>query len=165
MYRRLFFICPTDNLETLINKNFRQENYFLTSLGNSVTFDIVLVGHIKDLILKKNIQQITFVLSDDNLILSNDKRSQELLQIDRIANLNNQIVIQQRYSEPLWLTRNDKLLIFSYHLRNKIRELYQGLSSLNLIQLNIGAKVYHRKKNVFRDIPYDLICLDRFNLN
>ncbi len=165
MYRQLFFICPTDNLETLVNKTFKQENYFFTSLGNSMVFDIVVVGHIKDLIINKNIQEITFILSDDNLILSSNKRSQDILKIKRLANFNNQIVKQQSYSESLWLSRNNKSLILSYHLRNKIRELHQGLNSLFIKQLKINAKIYNREKNVFKDIPIDLICLESFNLN
>ena len=39
MQKRLFFICPTDNLEKAINFKFKQENYFLTSLGNSFEFN------------------------------------------------------------------------------------------------------------------------------
>jgi len=82
-----------------------------------------------------------------------------------LTNFNSQIVKQQRYSEALWLTRNNKSLILSYHLRNKIKELQQGLSSLHLKQLKISAKVYNRKENVFKDIPFDLICIESFNLN
>ena len=113
---------------------------------------------------KKNIQEITFILSNKNVILTNDK-SYDISQIDRLTNLNNQIVKQQKYSETLWLNGGNISLKLSYHIRNKIKELKFGLNSLFLGDLKINGKIYNREKMVFNDIYTELICLESFNLN
>ncbi len=66
MQKHLYFICPTDYLETVIEASFLEENYFLTSLGNSLRLDSETLGEINGFIESKNINEITFVLSEDN---------------------------------------------------------------------------------------------------
>ena len=39
MSNNLYFICPTDNLESIINSTFNEEKYYVTSLANSITFN------------------------------------------------------------------------------------------------------------------------------
>lgn len=56
MQKHLYFICPTDHLETVINNTFKQENYYCNSLGNSIKFDSEMVGQINVLIETKNIR-------------------------------------------------------------------------------------------------------------
>ena len=63
--RKLYFVCPTDCLERTLDKN-RQENYYVTSLGNSVIFSEEMVEKINSFIESKGIKEITFVLSNNN---------------------------------------------------------------------------------------------------
>ena len=66
MSRHLYFVCPTDNLEKLIEEKYPQENYYLTSLGNSIKFSNDFIVEINGLIEAKGIEKVTFVLSKNN---------------------------------------------------------------------------------------------------
>ena len=84
MQKHLFFVCPTDNLESVINFKFKHENYFLTSLGNSFEFNKdnvneinidlqpYLLNLLRNTFLKienENIKNIRFIVSSsENLI-------------------------------------------------------------------------------------------------
>ena len=48
MLKHLYFICPTDFLEGVIENVFKQINYYYTSLGNSITFDKDSVKQLKN---------------------------------------------------------------------------------------------------------------------
>jgi len=61
MQKCFYFICPTDCLEYTINKRFKKENYFYTSLDNSFVYDASK---------KHSIREIFFVLSLDNKIVA-----------------------------------------------------------------------------------------------
>ncbi|MGB2128231.1 MAG: hypothetical protein ACPHXR_02020 [Flavicella sp.] len=52
-----------------MSKNFHQENYFVTFLGNSIHFDVAFMPAINMLIEKKNIGENTFVLSNSNKMI------------------------------------------------------------------------------------------------
>ena len=69
MQKCFFLICPTDYLENAINKTFRSQNYFYTSLGNSFIYDDKTMKYIKQIVKKHNIQKFCFVLSIDNKIV------------------------------------------------------------------------------------------------
>ncbi len=82
MRKHLYFICPTDRLEAVINARFKQENYYWTSLGNSVSFDNERVGEINALMETKSITGITFVLSDDNCMFLDALKDREFSSIN-----------------------------------------------------------------------------------
>ena len=63
MGKHLYFVCPTDNLETVIENHFQNKNYFLSSLGNSLGFSFEVVEEINSLIENKGITEINFVLA------------------------------------------------------------------------------------------------------
>ncbi len=69
MEKCLFFVCPTDYLESTISKSFHFENYFYSTLGNSIRFTDIELLEIKKLIDRAQIDQIYFVLSLDNKIV------------------------------------------------------------------------------------------------
>ena len=75
MLKHLYFTCPTDHLETTINKSFEHENYFLSTLGNSVSFSSEFVNEISSFIKANSINKITFILSDNNRIIRDDAKS------------------------------------------------------------------------------------------
>ena len=65
MKKCLYFICPTDCLESTIQSTFHQENFFYSSLGNSVNFNECELNQAKQLICDKGIREISFILADD----------------------------------------------------------------------------------------------------
>lgn len=162
MQKHLYFICPTDHLEATINRVSKQEVYYYTSLGNSVTLDVDTVRRIKELIVIKNIEKISFVLSYDNSVLIDAMKRQHSPEIKGLNDFYNRITKQKDHVKTLWQTPNNQHLILSYYLKNKIDQLRK---SLLIDQLNISGKIYDRRKNIFNDIYADLLCLESFNLN
>ncbi|MDN5213216.1 hypothetical protein QQ020_14200 [Fulvivirgaceae bacterium BMA12] len=158
MQKHLYFICPTDHLEPIINSTFKQENYYFTSLGNSIVFDTNMVSQLKELLQTKNIQDISFVLSDNNRIVSDALGKQAFSGITGLSNFYNQITRQRENSEEVWQTYNHQFLILSHHLNDKIKELKLCLKQLSVDPPKINGKIYNRHQEVFSDIYSDLIC-------
>lgn len=156
MPKRLFFICPTDCLEPVINRVFKDENYFCTSLGNSIAFDKDVIEKLEELIFSKDIREISFVLSSDNRIVLDALGNQDFSEVKGLNNFYNQIKRVGKYSEVPTL---------SYHLNRKIKELKLGLDGLFFDQLIISGKIYNRQENIFNDIYSDLISVEYFSLN
>ena len=77
MPKHLYFICPTDHLETVINRHYNEENYFISSLGNSIDFNKQFTAYLCDLVEAKGITEISFVLAQDNTLF-NDPRKNKL---------------------------------------------------------------------------------------
>ena len=77
MQKNLYFLCPSENLEAVIEKSFPQENYFLSSLGNSISFSDDFILDINSLIESKGIGKITFILSNNNRFILDAMKNQE----------------------------------------------------------------------------------------
>ena len=165
MNSHLYFICPTDNLELEINKTFRYQNLFYTSLGNSVVFDKDIINEIEQLILKHAVQEISFVLSMTNLIISDALKNQDFAASCGLNGFYRQVLRQEGYSEVLGTKNNRRFTVLSYHLNNKIRELRQQLNEAKIGHLNIGGKIYNARENVFLAIYSHLICTEYISIN
>lgn len=165
MQKHLYFICPTDHLEPVINNTFKQENYYFTSLGNSIAFDTSMVWQLNELLQSKNIRDISFVLSDNNRIVSDALEKQDFSEITGLSNFYNQITRQKEYFKGVWQTYNRQFLILSYHLNDKIKELRLGLKCLSIDPLKISGKIFNRHEEVFSDIYSDLICREYISVN
>ena len=162
---KLYFICPTDSLEPIINDTFTSGSYYYTSLGNSITFDKHVMRQIKKLIRTKKIQEIYFVLSNDNRILLDALGNQNFSDITGLNDFYTQIIQQKKDSETSWQGQNHQSLILSNHLNNKIKELKLELSGSMADRLKIGGKIYHKKENIFSDTYHNLIAMECFSLN
>jgi len=165
MKRLLHFICPTDCLETVINGKFRQENYYYSSLGNSVSFNKKVLKETRKLICEKNIREISFVLSSDNRIVMDAYGNQDFSDIKGLNKFYNKVIEQKEQVETLWQTWNLNSLILSYYLNDKIKELREGLQDMSDNQFKISGKIYDKQQNVFKEIYPDLICIDYSNFN
>ncbi len=165
MHSHLYFICPTDHLEPVINNTFQRENYFLTSLGNSITFDIEMTLWLSEFLRTRHIDSITFVLSEDNRIVQNEPNNKSLSGISGIRDFHKQIARQQKSTEERWQSYNDRLMTLSYHLNSKIKQLRQELASLSMESVRITGKIYRRNPRGFRHIYPDLICADNVCVN
>lgn len=165
MQKHLYFICPTDHLETIIHSTFSQENYYYTSLGNSITFDTELVRQLQELLVEKDIREISFILSDDNRIISDALGNHDFSKISGLDNFYCEIIRQKEFSEELWQSCNLRFLILSNYLNTRIKELKLRLKTLPTDQVKINGKVYSRQTKIFSDIYVDLICRECFSLN
>lgn len=165
MQAHLYFICPTDFLEPVINRSFKQINYYYTSLGNSIAFDSKTIHYLKDLIGKYHIKEISLVLSENNPIARDALTKKSYSKILDLDGLYNEIIVQKRYSDRIWQNYNCPYLILSHYLNKKIGELRFHLDNISGNQLEIHGKIYSEKENVFKDIYSNLICIDYFSLN
>lgn len=165
MNKALFLLCPTDCLETTVNNTFEYENYFYTSLGNSFALDSKTLISIKEFIIKHNIKQIHFVLSNDNPIISDALEGQFFSEMTGLKKLYEEIKIQKENSEILWSTLDNQFLILSYFLNVKIKELQIKLSYILDYFVEISGKIYNRQEDRFIQIQSALTCLEKQHLN
>lgn len=165
MHRTLFLLCPTDYLESTINREFNQENYFYSSLGNSFVMDSETLESIKALIKKHRIQEINFVLSSNNKIIVDALGEQFFSDVKGLKTFYDEVILQRERSEFLWQTNNHQFSILSYFLNNKIKELKLALSDLTNDSIKIRGKIYNNDKNIFRNIYSNLICIEKHFLN
>ncbi|WP_420574211.1 hypothetical protein [Kordia sp.] len=165
MNKTLFLLCPTDCLETTINNTYESKNYFYTSLGNSFVVDNSTIKSIKELILKQNIKNIYFVLSNDNKIILDALESQSFSENIGLKNFYSEIIKQKETSEVMWLITNNRHLIISYFLNHKIKELQLELDKLSLNSIKIRGKIYDRHETAFKNIYSSLTCLESHCLN
>ncbi len=165
MSKHLYFICPTDHLEPIINKTSHHENYFFTSLGNSLTFDYVNIQPIIELIKSKNISHITFVLSNANRIVSDALEKQDFTDITSLENFYDQITRQNSQAATLWHGYDHQLLVLSFYLNHKIKELKTWLNQSIRDSLTINAKVYNRRDANFNDVYPECINVDFVSVN
>ncbi|MEM7373681.1 MAG: hypothetical protein AAF587_33970 [Bacteroidota bacterium] len=161
----LFFICPTDFLESIIDSTSGQEKYYFSSLGNSVAFDANAIEEIKKIITEKGIREISFVLANDNCIVSDALGNQEFSEIIGLHRFYHALNKNKKRTDVSWRRSNRKHLLLSYHLNNKIKDLKHGLTDLSMDQITISGKIYHREQNSFVDIYSELICFDYVSLN
>ncbi len=165
MHSHLYFICPTDHIEPIINSSFGHRSYYYTSLGNSVAFDDDTIKQIEHLVLKHNIREISFVLSNTNVIFLDALGNRNFSEISGLDNFYNEVISQKEYSAGSGLKCNRKFLVLSYYLNYKIRELWHELNYPIINQVKIIGKIYDKKRNVFDEIYSDLICRDYISLN
>jgi len=165
MQKHLFFVCPTDNLESVINFKFKHENYFLTSLGNSFEFNKDNVKEINTLIRRFKITEIIFILAENNKVIHSALNNQEFSHISGITALNREITSQKKILKKLWEPRNLSIPIISFHLINKVKELKIKMRNLSIDQLKVRAKIYRSQENIFTEIHRDLLFREQFVLN
>ena len=86
MFNKLYFICPTDNIESIINSKLNDNNFYITSLANSITFNYDFIKELHSIIESKKISEITFVLSDDHKLINDaiENKEYENYQISRL---------------------------------------------------------------------------------
>ena len=161
MRNSLFLLCPTDCLESNINKTFKRQNYFCTSLGNSFAFEAETIAHIRGLVQKHHIQEIYFVLSEDNQIVLDALGGQFFSDIRGLEEFYGEIRKQKEHSEIVWQRGLHQFSVLSYYLNKKIKELNGLLNNT----ISIHGKIYNKYEDSFNDIYSDLICIEKHSLN
>lgn len=165
MCKCLFLICPTDHLEPIIRNRFKGRHYFLTSLGNTMHFDKGTVGQVAALIEKKSINEITFVLSEDNEIVLDGLRKQQFKGIRGLNRAYKHLENSKIEVMNSWESHQQHAMILSYHLNKKIKELRRELNLIPAIQPNINGKLYSKAYNSFKSIYSELVCVNSNTLN
>ena len=95
MFNKLYFICPTDNIESIINSKLNDNNFYITSLANSITFNYDFIKELHSIIESKKISEITFVLSDDNKLINDALENKKFKNIRSLNHLNLKISSQK----------------------------------------------------------------------
>ncbi len=165
MLKHLYFVCPSDHLEPIINGRFRDRHYFLSSLGNSIVFDQGVADEVKQLILRHDITEITFVLAENNAFATSSFQSHQLMNVSGLSEVQANFSKQRRLVEEFWQTDDHQSLTISYYLNLKINELQQRLDFSGTPVHKITGKIYSRKAQEFEDIHSNLVCLDSFKMN
>ena len=164
MQKALYLLCPTDCLESVINNTYHSDNYFYTSLGNSVVFDTNISSQIQKLINTHKITHITFVLSSNNNVVNDVLSNKDLSEIKSLDAFYTQIQQQKKYTQELWLNTSNHYLL-SYYIRGKMNELQNKLKNRINHSVTISGKIYNRFDNVFENIYSKLIYLEPYRLN
>lgn len=165
MHKCLYFLCPTDCLEFIINDTFKYDNYFYTSLGNSFVFDFETLIYLKKMVEKHHIEEIYFVLSMDNIIVLDALGDQCFSKIIGLKKFYNEIEKHNKRSKVITLSGNSQLSVISYYLNKKIKLLQLQLNNLSNKSIKIKGKIYNRDQDIFTNILPDLVCLEKYHLN
>ena len=164
MHNNLFFICPTDHLEMTINDTFKDENYFYTSLGNSVSFGPDLAKQLTEIVEAKNIKKVFFMLSYDNPIVLNGMKSKLPSSYLRMKGFYSEIAKESNTTLELWERCDSRNIILTNLLRRRIEEFKACLNKTS-IDLVINGKLYLKKERIFKDINSHPISTNLYNLN
>ncbi len=166
MDNMLFLLCPTDSLQSKINTVSKCKNYFYTSLGNSFNFDDKIITEIKELIQKHTINEIYFVLSNDNKIVLDALEGQSFSEIKGLKRFYKEIEKDKMLLKILTNTENNNFSIISFYLNKKIKALKHKLED-NLVSqpVKIYGKIYNKEKKSFMNIFSNLNGLEKFRWN
>ncbi len=165
MKKCLYFICPTDFLESVIENTFHQESYFLSSLGNSIIFNENVLRHIKSLIHTIGIREVTFILSNDNRIIADALGKQFFSEIRGLEKFYKQMLIQKEHLEMSWQIQNPQFLFLSSFLNEKIEKLKHGLSDSIINEITIHSKIYIKEEDRFKNTTSSLIQTEEIIFN
>lgn len=165
MQKNLYFLCPSDNLEAVIEKRYPQENYFLSSLGNSISFSDDFILDINSLIESKGIGKITFILSNNNRFILDAMKNQEFKYIKELKEYYKTIEERKVLTIKSYKNKNFTSLITSHILKTKINELNSNLFDWIRNKISIEGKIYDPTKDMFFDVRINIIEPESLFLN
>lgn len=165
MDKHLFFVCPTDYIETEINRVFSMENYFVSSLGNSIHFNKECISGINSLILSKGVNQVSFVLSDTNKIVLDALRKVNLKDINVLNGFQDMIMTEDNYRKCIWPSADTQYSSISDYLNFKRREFKRLSQQLLINNVGVNALIYKREELDFFEVNDALFDLDECRLN
>ncbi len=126
-----------------------------------------MVEQLMELLTTKDISQVSFVLSDDNSIVSDALGNHEFCEITGLRHFYQEIARQKQRSRVLWQSHHLQFSVLSNYLNQKIKELKLALGDRCTDHLKINGKIYLTQRKAFSDIYTDWICKERssFSLN
>lgn len=157
---RLFLICPTDFLERRINSLLPGKNYFITSLGNSIGLNDVVVGQIKKLIEEKKIEEIFIILKESNNIILD---SGNLLTISGMFKLSQEVKNCQLIFKSFRPQGLERKFYISY-LLNKRKFLLTELITPDFPELRIEVRIY-KENDSLNEVFHPILSSTEIFLN
>jgi hypothetical protein len=165
MRKTLFLLCPTDQLEPIINRQAQDAPYFYASLGNSFNADPKTLQFLKTLITSHEIKAIYFVLSRDNKIVLDALGPQRFSDIKGLKRYYSHLVALQKESQLSWSSQAAQTALVSYYLNQKINTLQHAFASTAAPSVTIRGKIYDKHAHRFYPIYSDLLCIKKPYLN
>lgn len=165
MHKCLYMICPTDQLEPVINNRFKGHNYFYTTLGNTLVLDKNAIRQIAMLIQMYSIKEITFILAEDNCIVRDALNNQKFIETVGLKEAYAHLQEHRKNVQNSCHMLNYTALLLSYLLNQKIKELRAGLHGLLAAQPLINGKLFEKDSRRFKRIYSELVFADSINLN
>ena len=165
MTKRLFMICPTDYIESIIRGKFDGQKYFYSSLGNSFTVDGSCAGELIKVIESRQIQEITFVLSENNKIILDATQRQRYIDITGLRTNYRRIISQRKLPDQMWASQNGHVLFLSYYLKDQINKFRATLQDHSLHGVTINAMIYSKEDDCLRHIYPELALSDPDRVN
>ncbi|CAL2060914.1 conserved hypothetical protein [Tenacibaculum sp. 190524A05c] len=164
MQKSLYFVCPTDAMECIINHSSNSENYFYTSLGNAIQLNDKVIDSLKDLIVNKSISEVLIVISNDNRIIQDAIGNKEFSQIKGLNEIYESIEIQRNFKNVFWQSSYCQDSLLNGYLRSKIKEIQEILDKSGLNPIKVSGKIYDKGESVFTDVKH-VFPHDFFSLN
>lgn len=161
----LYFICPTDSLEAIINNEFSTSNYYYASLGNSINLNNKTINSLEELIIKNGIVEINLILANDNCIIKDALGDQHYSNITGLNEFYYQLKYQKKFLDLFWKQVKKEDLMLSFYLNNKVKELEIMMKSFFINPIKINGKIYNKQERIFKDISFDSLVGDYFSLN
>ncbi len=149
----LFLICPTDHIESVLNRTSGSKAYFYTALGASFSWDIATQQGLTALIENKNIDQVIFVTKYTNLFYKETVATENEYASFRV----NQKIIKLEKTLPNYFLKQSHpmlkvMLLASRHLHRQQQCILEtSLLGKTLKQNRICLKsfVYHPGNEAF----------------
>ena len=161
--KRLYFICPTDYIEATINQAFEGENYFLTSLGNTLVFDDYKVQEVSALIQMNEIKEVVFVLSDENRFFHETLGSNGLASIVEFSGFFREKNPKRVSSLLRKNGKSHNYILLEAYLDSKLQELNFRLKNSQIDNVEMSTMIYFKQDNSFstgRDLINQYICFN-----
>lgn len=165
MINHLFMICPTDHIEYIIHQNFYGQKYFYTSLGNSFSMGRNELSEIIQIIKKYRIEDITFIISENNKIIFDANQEQYFIGIRGLKKTYSNINSKGKMTDQMWLSHDHHILFLSYFLIDKINKLKEHLRNNSMPTLKVDAKIYSKAYNSFKGIYHEILLSDPIRIN
>lgn len=161
----LFMICPTDFVEYPIYQKYGEHSYFFTSLGISSPLDTVIFNQIVEVIDKNDIEEVIYVLSENNQIILDAVNNQKFINISGLKKHYKTVSQVRKMTKDMWSSYNPHILFLSYYLNDKMNELRCQLQSTSNKDVKVFAKIYSEAYAGFRDIYPNLTLLNPIRIN
>ncbi len=165
MKKRLYFVCPTDYLEAKIEASYNGESYYYTSLGNAVDLKGENINELIQLIEAKNIEEIIFVLSNENQVVRQIVNRKYYTFFKGFNRLYHKVNRYNSTMAKLWESYDEEDLISSF-LSTRIKEM-QTMLQAQLMGKNIkvDGKIFDKVNNQFQTIQPCLFKRKLYDLN
>ena len=161
----LHFVCPTDHLEAVIESHFDGDHYFVSSLGNTIDFNLKFANYLSKLIETKGITEISFVLAEDNLVLHNIEKIETFRGLRGLHTFYGSILKSEIHAKEIGHEFRSKLPKVYDCLCLKVQEFNTQVSKRCCKTVHVTAKVYHRQSNIFKEVSSHMLLIKHICLN